>query len=943
MSSPLHVWLGAAYDGRAAWRPDLTVGEARAGWLVAGPRALARRVAIAIGVPAVDRPEPMRVAAYAAALRAVDDGQRRFSQAFRADPLGVARHLLRLRDALRAHGWRGDPLTGSPRLADLAAAEAVADATVRAGAADLWHALSARLEAGARPPALHLTLADPRAAFPPAFLSLLDALARAGTPIAPAPGEGPAAPPDTDLGRVQRHLLGQPAAPLTGDGTWILLEAETPAEAADAVARWIREAPPTERQIVVGEHGATLDAALRADGAPGLGLSERSADRPAFQLLPLRLALRFDPPDPADALALVLLPGGPVGGPLRRRLARALEDHPGVGGPAWRNAIAAAAADAADAARATVTDVEDDGLPAWGEDDPLAAMLRDALDPSTRGDEAAAAAAEAVQARARRWLGDGEPRARLPREEVSQIALDTLQWLQGKAARDEDDRPDRVAAAAACGAFRRVVDALDAPEGLDRAAVWDAWRLAVGAGAVGAVAPAEAARAWPVDDPGAVRHTVETIWWGFDASAPSARLPAFSTAEAAELAGAGVRLPAPGADRAEEARRWRRALLAPTGRALLVRWRTSLREATGVHPLFDEIAHHPDPAWRPALDRCRIEAAAAFTRVDGPVGVGWSPTRALRPDRPLPRPRGVWRLSRRPLRLREPISYSQLERLGDCPLQWALGDVARLRAPRVSRLPADRPLIGTFLHALLADLLLTLSEGAELDAKGATAWVQAEFDRRLSLEAAVLTRPEKDTARAWARDVAGRAAARLVGVLEAGDWQVLGVEHAIAGTFAGHALEGSIDVLLGGRSDARRAIVDLKLARPDQHVELIKQGRALQLALYASAVERPEGAPPPVVAYLILSNSLFVGPEGHAPPGAIAAPGPTPEATLAGFERYLDTARRGLDEGLVAATGVRGWRHAWAAVAPTLPPPRDVVPGCDLCAYRALCHTSEGR
>src|SRR5699024_7136821 len=79
-----------------------------------------------------------------------------------------------------------------------------------------------------------------------------------------------------------------------------------------------------------------LDRALHRRGLPAVGAVAASTDRAHHQVLSLFLEVATAPVDVHQLAALIdLLPA-----PARRRLLDALTQEPGVGGPAWRRALA---------------------------------------------------------------------------------------------------------------------------------------------------------------------------------------------------------------------------------------------------------------------------------------------------------------------------------------------------------------------------------------------------------------------------------------------------------------------------------------------------------------------------------------------------------------------------------------------------------------------------
>src|ERR1017187_6435706 len=234
-SQPMLDLVLAAHDGGTSWRQLLEPGEARAGFECVGPAGLARRMGRVLGVPARPAEAPLRLAALARKLDQHDDGNRSYSASRKHDKFGVARFLLALRDALRMAGWDGRELTGSPRLRDLAELEGL-ETRPPAGLPEVLADLVEALK-GPLPVPLRVQLAAPRSAFAPMVLALVDALKAAGAAVADMAVESARASGDTDLGRVQRALItggnSKDRPTLKGDGSLLVLEADTPVEAAE--------------------------------------------------------------------------------------------------------------------------------------------------------------------------------------------------------------------------------------------------------------------------------------------------------------------------------------------------------------------------------------------------------------------------------------------------------------------------------------------------------------------------------------------------------------------------------------------------------------------------------------------------------------------------------------------------------------------------------------
>ncbi len=911
--------LLTATDGGTAWRHELAPGEARAGWECVGPVGLLRRLGRILGSPAEPASMPDRLSAYAARLERHDDGARSYSQSRRTDPYGVASYLLSLRDRLRLAGWTGVPLAGSARLVDISALEAMSTPSLPPGLPDALHAMCAAVaEAGAGPGQIRIRLAAPREGFSPVTLRLLDSLARTGAEVCEAPGDAPSAPPDTDLGKLQRALL-DPALQrpiLAGDGSFLLLEADTPVEAAELAASALRERPLAGSTVVVPGEACALDAALFRQGLPTLGLSRASRFRPHLQALPLRLALAFRPRDPFRAAELLLLRGAPLPSFARRRLLDALAQMPGIGSPAWRDAVAEA----------------------------IAEEERRALE----GGASAAKAEEAGRKLASRvadWFGGEEydPQTGVPGAEAAALCAMVAQWAGARSGGAEKDGNAVAAglwaqAAAVARTLERVLVGR-AGERIPQPLVAQLHDLAVGGGAALSEFEGEAGRPAVCQRPDAVLPgAATTLWFGFVQDVgPSANPEPWTDAEQRALAGSGVHILPPGETRRFEAWGWRRPLLAARERAVLVRWRLCGAEHAPAHAFLDELRTRAAPG---SVDRCTLGSERLLRRAPGP----FAPAAEDLPPAAAIMPRPVWRALAETLRPSGALSSSRLEALLGCPFQWALSYQARLRRGKGVDLPADNRLLGDFAHRILQDMLvgedrLDVARTSEDDA---TAWALQAFDARVAAEAAPLVRPGREVERDAARTLVGGAAAALLRHVKAGGWTARATEEEVSGTFAGKLVDGRIDLVL--EKAGKQAVVDFKLSGGKYRRDELEQGHALQLALYAAMLKKGGDALPPS-GYLTLDDGQLLTVHPQAFPGATVIDGPSPEDTLGGAERMFKAWEKVLASGLLPmCSDDLPWEEPIAEAAGPLPQDdlarRD--PPCHFCDFTTLCHTTLG-
>lgn len=909
----------ATSDGGTAWRHALAAGEARAGWECVGPLGLTKRLGRLYGLRGEPVPRPERVSVYASRLAQVDDGARSFSESRRRDPWGVASYLLGLRDRLRSAGWDGRALDGSPRLRDLALVErhqAPGLLPVPPGLADLLATLLVEIERSPElPEPFTLRLLAEEASFDPVVRAVLGRLAARGATVVPAGDEAPGAPPSTDLGRLQRALLSsvkEPGPALAGDGSVLVLEADTPLEAGELVAAYARARPLDAVTVVAGHDLAALEVAFARHGLPALARGEPSRWRPALQILPLRLALAFAPRDPFRAAELLLLPVSPIPAGARRRLLDALVEQPGVGGPAWRRAVETALGDAGERARREA-----------------------AAEGAAAAESAAAQAVTALRERLEAWFGGEahDPAAGLPASAAVGICEQVARWAENRARAAE--APDAVlqAAAGVARTLARMIATQPPGTRLSPVALEQLHDVAAGDGVAAGDRDGEAGRPAIALGPGAVLPGAsEVLWWGFLDDGGGGGPDPWTSAEREQLAASGVDVPARGERRSAEARGWRRAVLAASERLVLVRWSLDGAGAAPAHPLGDEIAARLDRALAP----CVVTSAAALAGVARHV----APARSDRAPAPEITPRALLRVPPETIAL-DQLSPSSLEKLLGCPASWVLEYAAGLRRRGMARIPSGSRLLGTFAHAIIEDVLLGPS-AVDLQASApddAALAAGRAFDARVESEAAPLVARGAEVARHRARAVVVDATRALFALLHQGGWRPRAAEQELAGTLDGTALNGSADLVI--EKDGRPAILDLKLANPAYFRKKLEEGEALQLALYAAMARRGRELPP--TGYFVIDRGELLTLDGGAFPGGRQISGPPLEETLHAAEEALRFWREALGRGAVASKHEDLSEQALldAGEIAGRPAPGDgpgaIAPPCRFCEFTTLC------
>lgn len=806
-TNPIVIETGQALDTISP-----APGEASLGRLRGGPEILLDWLETQLGLAGSGLPFTDRVTQYAALLDDHEGGV--YHESFQADRWATAADLLQRRDELRMAGWDGADAPDLPELVhDLAAIESTGD--VPPGVPDRLEVILAALNRGQTLPDHSCRLEDTPAAWPPLWRQVLDKLQ-----VEEAPDLDPAAPEATCLGRVQAHLLGEGSRPVDeGDGTFQALQAVSEHETCQAIAAMLaaQEEELAKTVIYTPDDSVAnlLDGALRRLGLPTMGARRDQAAQPALQVLPLVVEMLWEPVDPHVVLDFLSLPVGPIPSHVAGELAEALSEQPGLGSAEWEKAWAECTTDEADPDGRI-----EERLDAWfdHEREPVGEPI-----PAARVRERCSLVARWAHGYAQHLADEDDPTSE-PLEEALRTAstqaatLGELAQAQGGAL----SKPQLV---------RMLEDVRDA-------------------GARSEVHAPQAAGPILVDSLADIPDTCERLVWigtGLDEE-PTSR---WTARERDALLETGVEV--------DDGTRELRAIRAGQRRGI-----TQISEAILIVRLPADANRRPHPLWiqsselLPHLDREELPTLqeAVTEALDLDLWTLESETVSIEPPQPQ---RPLWEI---PAELIEEPSYTSAgemrDRLG-CPLRWVFDRVADIDASDEATLPSSFRLKGLFCHDILERVF---EEGGEPPAVDeAVEAVGRCFDERLELDAAPLARPAKLAERKQLRNELQRATRVFVEALHAGDYRVVEMEHSLRAEIEDRRLFGRIDSIL--ESDEGEAVIDFKYGGITKYRELLDEGRAIQLAVYAAGrAEETQADEMPEVGYLILSSARLYTPEG---------------------------------------------------------------------------------
>lgn len=287
--------------------------------------------------------------------------------------------------------------------------------------------------------------------------------------------------------------------------------------------------------------------------------------------------------------------------------------------------------------------------------------------------------------------------------------------------------------------------------------------------------------------------------------------------------------------------------------------------------------------------------------------------------------RVVWEKAA-PVPIPEYTSASALEDQLACPLRWTLRHALNLRYGAISSIPNDFLLKGLFAHSLMERVFPPGEPPTPEEAEGR---MLEAFDELLARNAAPLAIPRKIQESNRLRWNLASSARQFAEVLTGGDYRVIGMEEQVEGDVDGVPLVGRIDCVIA--DDNEETIIDFKLAG-SRFEDLIKEGRALQLATYAHSRGARAGG------YFILTNGNLFTPRAAPVRGASRrVDGPDLERTWERLEQALRDASSWLEEGPIVARPIQD-ASAWDSgtdVALDAEANEHII--CKYCDYDIVC------
>jgi len=857
--------LGVAFDSGA-----LRAGAGEIGNITGGPAKLLNWLESQLGLQQPVVSSTSRAIAYRSCLKQCDRPDQFFHDSFSVDPLGVAKALLGWRDSWYLAGWNGQSIgeLGS-RLEAISEIEVVAIDRVPLCEGQRVQLVLRALDNCTL--SLNVVSCDSLESYPAVWRLLLAKLGIIQTNI-----EYPLAPVETDLGRVQRKLDEGPSAEkleLNGDGTFLVVEAPSRAISSEWMATnfpALEADNETITALLVEGDAAELDISMAIRGLPKLSVSNHSSSRPVMQVLPLALEMLWAPIDPSHLLEFLVHPVGPLPSKIRRPLAEAVASQPGIGGPAWENAIAQILDRVEDEvelpakAEKKKRDIAE-SISYWLECEKYSPLPGAPIGVVT---ERVAAVKDWINQRVAQFHANDELPADLPiyyrATGQADELIAALHELEGQGEKDIDS-----------DLLRRLVHSVRG-EGVARPDIR------------AEVAP-DLASMFTLADPAVFVSAIDSvIWWGADDARSIPRYP-WSRAELHQLKLGGVELSNLNEVSERRAESWLRPIRSATKKLLFV----VHKDAESQHPVFDHlrsvVKDLPTAELLPHVQGQSNTLLDSYCRYERLVAVS------------LTRKSRVWTLgSEVKIPKRSMESFSSLESFIYGPYMWVLRYPAKIRAGKILNVSDDNMLKGNLAHQAFEDYFTAFPDIASADSVTAKTWMSEYLRGLLPKQGAVLLRPGRAPERERFLSDVVQAIGTLLEHLKQADVVSVEMETELSGGYVGGEITGRLD-LLAHKNDGREAIIDIKWGGARYRQAALEQSKYLQLAIY-SALHRQSGGGIPAVGYFIIAQGeLLVLNDNYFPSARIVEPenGEALGEFWLRFENSWKQRRAQLDKGII--------------------------------------------
>ncbi len=283
----------------------------------------------------------LRIEQFRQAIQAelTDNPESFYKTSFEADGLATAAKLLQMRDTLLISGFDFESnLQGLPnRIKEIQGLHEKTRNNLGTGYADRVYAI---LQSGneIKFPIEEIFINEPEHLLPIDIKRIFRFLKSKGVKISFAVDNIPEG--KSDLLRFTAKIMEPTSGktekiPLSADGSLVIIRSKRETEAAEFIAKLIRNNPDFKPLCLIPEKNRALDNAIIQEGIPSLGILSSSLGRPSLQILRLITAFLWDPIDPYKIIEFLSLATKPLHQDLASVLARLMSATPGIGSDRW--------------------------------------------------------------------------------------------------------------------------------------------------------------------------------------------------------------------------------------------------------------------------------------------------------------------------------------------------------------------------------------------------------------------------------------------------------------------------------------------------------------------------------------------------------------------------------------------------------------------------------
>ncbi len=313
----------------------ITEGQAFVGEVYAGPKRFLDILALHLGLSGL-KAEHLRVEQYYQIIDSTLDEKNFYYNSFKADPLSVTKHLLKIRDELMLFGFDFKVTKNMPeKIKQLCKLEEKFDLK---GDADIFNEILQNINGDLV--VKEVVLLNDISFYEPHLIKLIDKLKECGVKILSHKKIVVDDEKNSDLLKFKTYLAGKNKKnhEIKNDGSLIILKYKNIYELSSYLAKEIYFSKETPVLYAQNSHDI-VNRALCLNKLPSSGLSLRSSNRPLTQLLKLAHVVLWEPIDIHRLLEFLQLSKGLINKALVSCLEEALSEMPGIAGPCWQKKL----------------------------------------------------------------------------------------------------------------------------------------------------------------------------------------------------------------------------------------------------------------------------------------------------------------------------------------------------------------------------------------------------------------------------------------------------------------------------------------------------------------------------------------------------------------------------------------------------------------------------